>query len=111
MPKSPPNYVLRTVNSAVIQPIPVRHRKRQIRQLITICKQLKEGDKKKNQKGSLVRLADLEVWVLFAEDVGDPKATDIVGQSLCTHESKPILLGYVAKFNRCTHIFVLSITS
>ena len=33
--------------------------------------------------GSVVRLADLEVWVLLAEDVGDPEATDVVGEGFC----------------------------
>ena len=76
-----------------------------------------DGHKKKNREvlvfggafgGTVVGLADLEVWVLFAEDVGDPETTDVVRQSLCTHESKPILLGYVTKLNSyiISHLYI-----
>ena len=42
--------------------------------------------------GTVVGFADFEIRVLFAEDVGDPEAADIVGQGLCTHQSQSILL-------------------
>ena len=39
----------------------------------------------------------LEVGVLLAEDVGDPEATDVVGQGLGTHQSEAILFTYMLK--------------
>lgn len=46
----------------------------------------------------------LEVWVLFAEDVGDPEAADIVGQGFGGHEAQAVLLGDVFEFDCCiTH--------
>ena len=57
--------------------------------------------------GTVVGLADLEIWVLFAEDVGDPEAADVVAQGLSGDQAQAVLLGDVFKFNCCTHIFVL----
>ena len=34
-------------------------------------------------RGTVVGFADLEVRVLFAEDVGDPEATDVVAEGFC----------------------------
>ena len=56
--------------------------------------------------GTIVGLADLEVGVLFAEDVGDPEAADVVAQGLGGYQAEAVLLGYVVKFYCCTHIFV-----
>ena len=58
-------------------------------------------------RGTIVGLADLEIRVLLAEDVGDPEAADIVGQGLGGDQAEAVLLGYVVKFYCCTHIFVL----
>jgi len=53
--------------------------------------------------GTVVGLADLEIRVLLAEDVGDPEAADIVGQGLGGDQAEAVLLGYVIKFY-CSHI-------
>ena len=47
--------------------------------------------------GTIVGLADLEIRVLLAEDVGDPEATDVVTQRLSTHQSEAILFTYMLK--------------
>lgn len=47
--------------------------------------------------------ADLEIRILFAEDVGDPEAADIVTQGLGGDQAEAVLLGYVVKFYCCTH--------
>ena len=56
--------------------------------------------------GTVVGLADLEIRVLFAENVGDPEAADIVAQGLGRDQAEAVLLGYMVKFYCCTHIFV-----
>ena len=56
--------------------------------------------------GTVVGLADFEIRVLLAEDVGDPEAADIVAQGLGRDQAEAVLLGYVVKFYCCTHIFV-----
>lgn len=56
--------------------------------------------------GAVVGLADLEIRVLFAEDVGDPEAADIVAQGLGRDQAEAVLLGYVVKFYCCTHSFI-----
>ena len=53
--------------------------------------------------GTVVGLADLEIWVLFAEDVGNPEAADIVAEGLGGDQAEAVLLGYVVKFYCCTH--------
>ena len=77
-------------------------------QLVTICYQLKGRGtfcptplpKKEALSGFL------EVGVLFAEDVGDPEATDVVAQGLSTHQSEAILFTYMLKLycNIIAHI-------
>ena len=43
----------------------------------------------------------------LAEDVGDPEATDVVGEGFGGHETQAVLFGDVFEFDCCTHIFVL----
>jgi len=57
---------------------------------------------------TIVGFADLEVGVILAEDVGDPEATDVVGEGFGGHEAQAVLLGDVFEFNRCiTHVVQL----
>ena len=56
--------------------------------------------------GTVVGLADLEIRVLLAEDVGDPEAADIVAQGLGRNQTEAVLLGYVVKFYCSWHIFL-----
>ena len=44
--------------------------------------------------------------LLLAKDVGDPEATDVVGEGFGGHEAQAVLLGDVFEFNCCTHIVV-----
>ena len=53
--------------------------------------------------GTVVGLADLEIRVLFAEDIGDPEAADVVAQGLGGDQAEAVLLGYVVEFYCCTH--------
>ena len=53
--------------------------------------------------GTVVGLADLEIRILFAEDVGDPEAADIVAEGLGGDQAEAVLLGYVVEFYCCTH--------
>ena len=63
--------------------------------------------------GTIVGLADLEIRILFAEDVGDPEAADVVAQGLGGDQAEAVLLRYVVKFYRnvIAHIFILFISS
>ena len=54
-------------------------------------------------RSTVVGLADLEIRVLFAEDVGDPEAADVVAQGLGGDQAEAILFGYVVEFYCCTH--------
>ena len=57
--------------------------------------------------GTVVGLADLEIRVLFAEDVGDPEAADVMGQSLGGDQAEAVLFGYVVEFYCCITHFVV----
>ena len=57
--------------------------------------------------GTVVGLADLEIRILLAEDVGDPETADVVAQGLGGYQTKSVLFAHMTEFNRCTHIFVL----
>ena len=39
------------------------------------------------------------------ENVSYPESPYVVRQSLCTHESKPILLGYMIEFYSGAHVY------
>ena len=53
--------------------------------------------------GTVVGLADLEIRVLFMENIGYPEAADIVAEGLGGHQAEAVLLGYVVEFYCCTH--------
>ena len=55
---------------------------RKARQLVTDCHRFKVGDKLPPYKKKEALSGFLEVGVLLAEDVGDPKAADVMGESL-----------------------------
>ena len=80
---------------------------RKARQLVTDCHRFKVGDKLPPPYKKEALSGFLEVWVLLAEDVGDPEATDVVGQGLGGDQTKSVLFAHMTEFNRCTHIFVL----
>lgn len=58
-------------------------------------------------RGAVVGLANLEVRVLLTQDVRHPEATDIVCQGPRTHQSQPVLLTHILKFNCICHIMVV----
>ena len=79
---------------------------RKARQLVTDCHRFKVGDKLPPPYKKEALSGFLEVWVLLAEDVGDPEAADIVGQGFGGHEAQAVLLGDVFEFDCCiTHIY------
>ena len=47
--------------------------------------------------------ANLEIRIFFVQNVGDPEATDVVGQGFGGHEAQAVLFAYMFKFYRSTH--------